>query len=56
MRAIVYNDPFDVSVNNERKAKPSFIVSNHHCLDEAPRAYKAFCDREPVSKAIIKVA
>lgn len=38
------------------KAKPSFIVSNHYALKEAPSAYQAFCDRESVSKAIIRVA
>jgi glutathione-independent formaldehyde dehydrogenase len=38
------------------KAKPSFIVSNHFSLDEAPSAYKQFCDRDSVSKAIIRVA
>jgi glutathione-independent formaldehyde dehydrogenase len=38
------------------KAKPSFIVSNHFSLDQAPNAYKQFCDRSGVSKAIIKVA
>ncbi len=38
------------------KAKPSFIVSNHFSLDEAPSAYRQFCDRSSVSKAIIRVA
>jgi glutathione-independent formaldehyde dehydrogenase len=38
------------------KAKPSFIVSNHYSLQDAPSAYKAFCERDFVSKAIIKVA
>ncbi len=38
------------------KAKPSFIVSNHFSLDQAPSAYKQFCDRTYVSKAIIRVS
>jgi glutathione-independent formaldehyde dehydrogenase len=38
------------------RAKPSFIVSNHFSLDQTPSAYKQFCDRSQVSKAIIRVA
>jgi glutathione-independent formaldehyde dehydrogenase len=36
------------------KAKPSFIVSDHIKIDEAPEAYKEFDERDELVKAVIR--
>jgi glutathione-independent formaldehyde dehydrogenase len=42
----------DLIVNG--KAKPSFIVSDHIKIDQAPEAYKEFDQRDELTKAVIK--
>jgi len=37
-----------------QKAKPSFIISDHITIDEAPETYAKFDERDRVIKAVIQ--
>ena len=48
-----YQEQLRDMIMNE-KAKPSFVVSNHYHIDEAPDAYREFDKRDEVVKPVIQ--